>query len=129
MARMRAEPPKTPDTARTGVVVPVELACGACLEVWGDPAGEAEAEWGPMGALLAAWGRFSRARTAWEKAEALDTATSCRLLPGGAPWSVTGPGGPDRLARLGLTTTDLPTLRAAAQERVAASDPATRRRV
>lgn len=121
MARMRGEPPKTPDTARTGVLVPPELAIGPCAEVW--------SETGQPHDLITARGRFSHARAAWESAEGLDTVTSYRLLPASGPWSVTGPGGLDRLARHDVSAADLPDLRAAATARVAASDPAHRRRV
>lgn len=126
MARRRS--PVAEAAPRTGVVVPPELAVGACLEVWGEPGGEAEREWGPMGGMIAARGRFVRAKFAFARQEQLDTATSCRLLPGGAPWRVTGPGGTERLADLGLSEADLPHLRAAALARVAASDPAARGR-
>ncbi len=111
-----------PHAPRTGVVVPPELAVGGLVQVWAEVVPD-------HGVPISTFTRYSAARDAWAAAEQLDTPTSCRLLPGGAPWSVTAPGGPDRLASLGLSTTDLPALRAAAQERVAASDPATRRRV
>lgn len=126
---VRRRPSAQPVAPRAGVVVPPELACGPMLEVWGDPAGATEGEWGPMGALIAARGRFSRARTAWEKAEGLDVRTSCQLVPPGRPWSLSEDEATDRLARLGLSEADVPHLRAAAQALVATSDPATRRRV
>ena len=93
---------------------------GACAEVWGETGGPYD--------LLTARGRYSRARGGWEAAEGLDTVTSYRLLPATGPWSVTDQHGPDRLARLGLTATDLPALRAAALERTTQTDPHTRKR-
>lgn len=119
MARHRPPVVHT-EAARTGVLIPPELAIGPCAEVWGETCDPLD--------LLTARGRYSRARSAWETAEGLDGVTSYRLLTGSGPWSVTGPGGTERLARHGLSEADLPTLRAAALARVATSDPATRRR-
>jgi hypothetical protein len=120
MARMKGEPPKRPDTARSGVVVPPELAVGPCVEVWSLT--------GHLHDLISARSGYSRARTSWERAEGLDGVTSYRLLRASGPWSVTTPGGPDRLARLGLSVADIPALREAAQARAEAADPAHRRR-
>jgi hypothetical protein len=108
MARRR--PPATEPPRLDGLTVPPELAVGGLIEVWGEERAE-------FGAFISAWGRYSRARTSWEQAHGLDTRTACRLLPRVRPWSATDPGADVRLARLGLTRSDLPRLRRAAGER------------
>lgn len=84
---------------------------GPLAQVWADEPDD----------LGAAYMRHSRARTEWERAAGLDTVTACALAPVSGPWSLTHPGGAERLASLGINPDDLPALRRAARDRT--TDP------
>lgn len=128
MARPARPRPVAP-APRAAVSVPPELLIGALAECWSDSGHESD--------LGSAWGNYGRARRAWCAEHRLDTHEQSLALPSGAPWALAVPawmaesGRPyddpaDRLARLGLTPTDLPALRRAAQARIRSTDPSRR---
>ncbi len=94
--------------------VPPEVAVGACVEVWSDT--------GHPHDLGSAFRRYGTARRQWEVANHLDVATSCALVPAGSPYSVTAPGGAERLAGRGFSPDDVTWLRVAAQQRITDTD-------
>lgn len=109
---MRVRSPKpAPAAPRGRPVVPPELRCGAVTEVW------AEAE----GDLLHARRNYLDAAYAWRADLGLTDAEWAHALPPRSPYRLSDAGGLERLASYGVSPTQLPDLRAAAQHRVATS--------
>lgn len=113
MATLRADEPveAPPPTA----AAPPELLVGALAEVWAEHAHPHD--------LGGAHMRYGAALHAWQAAEHLTTAQMCELVNvPRSPWSLAtydadGQDADARLALAGVTRTDLPALRRAAQER------------
>jgi hypothetical protein len=108
--RREEEPVQAPGSA---VVVPAELRVGALAEVWAEHAEPLD--------LGGAWSRYHRALAAWVAAEGLTVAQWSTATGPRSPWSLAAhdadgrsDDADDRLARAGLTRTDLPALRRAA---------------
>ncbi len=105
---------RTAPTPQMTSAVPPEIACGSCVEIWG--------ETGHPDDLGSAFRRYGMARRAWEVAEHLDVATSCALVRPSSPFSVAAPGGAERLASRGFSVDDVTWLRVAAQQRITDTD-------
>lgn len=119
----RDEPEQAP---RAAVAVPPELAVGALAEVW--------AEHGHPHDLGTALGRYQQSLGAWQRAEGLSVAEMCAAVAGPrSPWSLAtydakgrAADADDRLARAGVTRTDVPRLRRAAEARTRSTEPSRR---
>lgn len=91
--------------------VPEVLRLGRLIEVWSATGEATDAG--------SAFGAHSRARLGWCRAQGLDTHGQMRVLgPSSGPWTLSAPGGLQRLADLGHPPGDVPALRIAAHQLV-----------